>query len=191
MISSVCCVSVRTVIALPRRAAQGFVDHLNSVLNRTVTDSRLSLIPDPRDEAVFQITRLVDNASAPLELRTNPGLYLFVRQVIEVVDGHCRTESYGYRLQSTEATESWLVRWEYLRERPRADYPYALAHVHVNARFSDDVELSRLHIPTRRVPLELVIWHAIAEWGVESRTAEWQHLLAASIEGFDDRRTAL
>jgi hypothetical protein len=36
-ISSVCCVSARMGIELPRRVAQGLADHLNGALNRTVT----------------------------------------------------------------------------------------------------------------------------------------------------------
>jgi hypothetical protein len=68
-----------------RSAAQAFVDHLNSVLNATVTDSRLSLLPLPYDEAAFEITRLVEAKAVPLELRGSD-LRLFIRQTI-VVDG--------------------------------------------------------------------------------------------------------
>jgi hypothetical protein len=112
-----------------------------------------------------------------------------VRLIIEVIDGHCQTESYAYRLQAGDSTDSWLVRWEYHRDVPRSDYPYPLAHVHVNATLPDGSPANRLHIPTRRVPLELVLWHLIAEWGVSSRTDEWRELLLASIQGFDERRT--
>jgi hypothetical protein len=188
VIWSGCFVSGRTAIT-PRRAAQAFADHLNSVLNRTVTDSRLSLIPLPYSTSAFELTRLVGEASAPLEL-DGTAARLFVRQIIEVIDGHCRTESYSYRLQADEAVGSWLVRWEYHRERPRHDYSYPLAHVHVNATFDDGIPAGRLHIPTRRVPLELVIWHLIAEWDVRPRLDEWQPLLGESIEGFDERRRA-
>ncbi len=113
-----------------------------------------------------------------------------MRQLIEVVDGHCQTESYSYRLQADESRESWLVRWEYFRTPPRPDYPYPLAHVHVNAAFVDGSPAGRLHIATRRVPLELVIWHLITEWGVTPRTDDWRAVLNASIEGFDERRRA-
>lgn len=113
-----------------------------------------------------------------------------MRQVIEVVDGHCQTESYGYRLQADESRESWLVRWEYYRTPPRPDYSYPLAHVHVNAAFADGSAAGRLHIPTRLVPLETVIWHLIAEWNVTSRTDDWHTVLGESIEGFDERRGA-
>ena len=112
-----------------------------------------------------------------------------MRLIIEVVEGHCQTESYAYRLQADEPTESWLVRWEYQRDPPRPDYPYPLAHVHVNATLADYTPAGGLHIPTRRVPLELIIWHLVAEWGASSRTDDWRQLLQASIRGFDERRT--
>jgi hypothetical protein len=154
-----------------------------------VTDSRLSLIPLPYSPSAFELTRLVDQASAPLEL-DGTSAQLFVRQIIEVVDGHCRTEFYSYRLQAGESVGTWLVRWEYHRAPPKRDYPYPLAHVHVNAAFEDGIPAGRLHIPTRRVPLELVIWHLVAEWDVRPKIDEWRSVLAESIEGFDERRRA-
>jgi hypothetical protein len=179
----------RTGIPPSRKAAQAFVDHLNAVINGTVSDSRLSLIPLPEDEDAFEITRLVERARSPLDLRGS-SLRLFVRQMVVVVDGHCQTESYSYRLQSSESTKSWLIRWEYYRDLPRADYPYPLAHVHVNGAFEDGEAIARLHLPTRRIPLELVIWHLVAEWGVKARSGDWAALLQDSIVGFDERRTA-
>lgn len=142
----------------------------------------------PHANNTFELTRLVGSQSAPLELHGTSSR-LFVRQIVEVLDGHCQTESYGYRLQAGDAINSWLIRWEYHRHPPRDDYPYTPAHVHVNGAFADGRPTGPLHLPTRRVPLELVIWHLLAEWGVDSRTEDWRHLLAGSIEGFDERRT--
>lgn len=127
--------------------------------------------------------------SVPLEL-LGGAPRLFVRQLIEVVEGHCRIESYNYWLQRDESPDSWLIRWEYHRTPPRDDYPYPLAHVHVNATFEDGAPAGRLHVPTRRVPLELVLWHLITEWGVTPRTDAWRAVLEDSIEGFDERRSA-
>jgi hypothetical protein len=162
---------------------------LNSVLNRTVTDSRLSLIPRPDDPAAFELTRLVGTSPASLELHGTSNR-LFVRQVFEVIDGHCQVESYRYRLQATDARESWLIRWEYYREPPKADYQYPLAHVHLKGVLADGRQADRLHVPTRRVPLELVLWHLVAEWGVEPKSADWRAVLEESIAGFDERRSA-
>jgi len=49
---------------------------------------------------------------------------------------------------------------------------------------------SHLHLPTARLPLELVLWHLIAEWDVEARTPHWQDLLRASLAGFEERRSS-
>lgn len=114
-----------------------------------------------------------------------------------MVGNHCQTVSYAYRFQSGEEMASWLLRWEYYRERPRAEYAYPLAHVHVNADFGDLAPAashlhkppSHLHIPTARVPLELVLWHLIAEWGVMPKTDDWRQVLDDSLKGFEERRT--
>lgn len=172
-----------------RSAAQAFVDHLNAVLNGTVTDARLSLLAVQGDESAFEITRFVGDTRAPLELLGSP-LRLFVRHTVVVVDGHCQTESYGYRLQSSAEAGSWLLRWEYFRDVPRRDYPYPLAHLHVNGAFAGGESIDALHLPTSRVPLESVVWHAIAEWGVMPRSNDWRGLLDDSVAGFHERRTA-
>ncbi|MHB8691497.1 MAG: hypothetical protein ACYDHH_09655 [Solirubrobacteraceae bacterium] len=153
-----------------------------------MTDARLSLLALPREPNAFELTRFVEGASAPLDLHGS-SLRLFVRQIIDVNDGHCQTESYAYRLQSDDSLGSWLLRWEYLRDPPRPDYAYPAAHVHVNGTWGRSEVLGRLHIPTRRVPLELVVWHLIADWSVTPKTDDWQAILRESIEGFDERQT--
>ena len=171
-----------------RSAAQAFVDHLNAVLNATVSDARLSLLAPPEDEHAFEITRLVGAARAPLDL-LGSSHRLFVRHTVVVLDGYCRTESYGYRLQSGEEAGSWLLRWEYFRDPPRPAYPYPLAHLHVNGVFADGGPIAMLHIPASRVPLESVVWHLIAEWGIAPRNDGWRGLLRESVDGFNQRRT--
>lgn len=100
--------------------------------------------------------------------------------------------AYRYVLQADETHDSWLVRWEYLRERPTG-YPYALGHVHVRA--GPDVEFAvkpfeRLHLPTARIAFELVLRHVISEWSVEPKTDGWSEILDDSLSGFEERRTA-
>ncbi len=109
----------------------------------------------------------------------------------------CHTVTYAYRLAADEAKDAWLVRWEYFRHPPRPDYPYPLAHLHLNAALRDvDAEqllakpTPHLHLPTARVPFELVLWHLIAEWGVQAKTEDWQTRLRDSLRGFEERRTA-
>lgn len=136
---------------------------MNSVLNRTISDGRLTLLPDPEYDEQFYLCRVESAQRASLELR-GTSARLFVGQAIEIDGGHVKTNSATYRYQLTEETSSWLIRWEYFRDRPRPDYEYPLAHVHVNGDFHDDEvaaslrkPLPHLHIPTARVAMEHVI----------------------------------
>jgi hypothetical protein len=174
-----------------KRAAQGFADHLNGVLNRTVSKSRLSVVSEKGSSPPhFDITRLVKRQVAPLEL-TGTSAMLLVQQKIEVEgDGHCATLTYSYRYQLAADPDSWVCRWEYYRKPPRDDYPYPLSHFHVNAALADREPLARRHFPTERVPLELVLHHLIAECGVMPIESDWQETLETSRSGFHERRTA-
>lgn len=78
-----------------------------------------------------------------------------------------------------------LIRWEYRRDPPRADYLYPRAHVHVTGTFADGKPTSPKHIATSRVSLELVLWNLISDWGVKPRTDDWETILAESVAGFD------
>ncbi len=160
-----------------------------------MTDARLSLVPIPGRETRYLLACFQNQERTPFVLH-GVGERLFVQQAIEVVGDHCQTVSYAYRFQS--ADDVWLLRWEYSRERPKADYAYPLAHLHANAEFVErasavarlDKTPSHLHIPTARVPLELVLWHLIPEWGVTPKTDGWFEVLDESLAGFERRRTA-
>lgn len=124
-------------------------------------------------------------------------LRLLFSQTVEVAGDKCHTVTYAYRLAGGDAKEAWLVRWEYFRRAPRSDYVYPLAHLHLNADLRDAGTGERLakpaphlHLPTARVPIELVLWHLIAEWGVRAKSADWQQTLRGSLVGFEERRTA-
>jgi hypothetical protein len=116
---------------------------------------------------------------------------------VEVEGDKSHTVSYAYRLMTADSKDAWLVRWEYFRRLPKPGYECPLAHVHVNGAFLDrdaglvlSKPLPHLHIPTARVPFELVLWHLLAEWGIASKTDDWQPLLRESLSGFEERRTA-
>jgi hypothetical protein len=174
-----------------KRTAQGLADHLNGILNRTVSESRLSVVLEKGTSPPHvDLVRLVNKQTMPLELSGTPAM-LLVQQKIEIVGDHCRTLTYSYRLQRDDQPSSWLCRWEYFRKPPKPDYPYPLAHVHVNASLLHAGEnIGNKHFPTRRIPLELVLLHLIEEWGVQALSDDWRPTLMASINGFDERRTA-
>ena len=164
--------------------AQGFADALNGVLNRTVSDSRLSVRPIAGHDAdAFELTRLVDDDYVPLELY-GTRMCLLVRQIVVVADDRCRTESATFSLQADASPKSWLIRWDYVRDSSESEHAYPRAHVHINAAFADGAPVGRLHVPTRRVPLELVIRHVITDWNVKPRTEDWEAILEESAQGF-------
>jgi hypothetical protein len=123
-------------------------------------------------------------------------LWLFVSQNLEVEGDKTHTASYAYRISTADEKTPWLVRWEYLRQPPRPDYEYPLAHMHVNSSLLDESAEAllhkpapHLHLPTARVGLELVLWHLLAEWGVTAKTDDWREVLEKSLKGFRDRQT--
>ena len=140
--------------------------------------------PIAGDPATFRLTRLVDNDDLPLELDGTTAR-LFVQQIVVVEDDRCRTESYLYRLQADASARSALVRWEYRRDPPRADYLYPRAHVHAEGTFADGKPSGPKHIATARVSLELVLRNLISDWGVTPRTNDWEAILKESAEAFD------
>jgi hypothetical protein len=129
------------------------------------------------------LTRLVNDEDAPLDLDGTTAK-LFIQQVVVVGDGRCKTESYVYRLQAGESPKSWLIRWEYRRDPPRTNYPYPLAHLHVNGTLPDGKPIDRDHIPAPRMPLELVIRYLISDRGVKPRSEDWEAVLKESAESF-------
>lgn len=176
----------------PRSIAQRFADDLNALLNQTVTDARLTLVEDPVHDAHFTLACLQRRLPVSFALHGTKVRLLAV-QTLRVIEDHCETLSYQYRLSAGEEKDSWLIRWEYSHQRPAPDYPYPLAHVHVNGELlpaGTNTVLGRLHIPTRRVPLELVLSHLIAEWGAKPKRDDWQPLLQGSIDEFERRRRA-
>jgi hypothetical protein len=182
----------------PRDAAQGFASHLNTVLNATVTDARITTSATANDRR-FSLAHVSPDGLPTAFALAGTDLSLLFHQVVEVQDdGHCRTISYNYRLASGPAKSDWILRWEYNRKPPAPDYRYVRGHLHVNARLTDEqVEqktakgAAHLHLATGRVPFELVVWHLIAEWGVDSRTSAWQDVLGESLDGFEERQNAI
>lgn len=172
--------------------ARVFAEHLNRMLNTTVTDGRLVLTRSTARPDRFVLASFAARQRLPLALRGSD-LSLTVEHELDVVGERCRTVGYRYRLQRGQRREHWLLRWEYDRYPPTADYRYPSAHVHFNATFRDPWASTQvrktadhLHAPTSRVSLEAIVWHAIAEWGVEPRTGDWKHRLDESLAIFGD-----
>jgi hypothetical protein len=164
------------------------------VLNSTVPDARLSLVSRPYSPTRFLIACVQDARPVPFGLH-DTALRLYVEHEVDAADNKAHTASHRYVLQSDDAHDSWLVRWEYLRERSPG-YPCALGHVHVHANFAAQAgadlavrSLSRLHLPTARVAFEAVVRHLIAEWSVQAKSDGWAEILDDSLVRFEEGRT--
>jgi len=145
----------------------------------------LSVRPIAGYPDAFRLARIIDGTDVPLELNGTT-MRLFVEHVVVVEDGKRRTESYSYRWQADASPGSWLIRWEYVRDPPRADYAYPRAHAHVNSFLASGTPVARIHIAGPRMPLELVIRNLISDWGVKPRTGDWPAILHESAKGFAD-----
>jgi hypothetical protein len=77
----------------PRSVAQAFADHLNSLLNRTVSDARLSLIGDPSHPARTTLACLRGTTPTSFALHGS-NVRLLVVQTLEVDGEHCRAVTY-------------------------------------------------------------------------------------------------
>jgi hypothetical protein len=185
----------KTAADAATKTAQGLADHFNSVLNQTVSKSRLTVLwEEGTHPPHFDLVRLVNKRVTPLDLNGTSAVRL-VQHKIEVTEWHCATLTYSYRYQRNYDPKSWICRWEYFRKPPKPDYRYALAHFHVNANLARKAgsgeNISGFHFPTARVPLELVLLHLIEEWGVKPlNPTKWRDTLASSRKGFEERRTA-
>ena len=171
------------------KVVQAYADHLNFIFNKTVSRSRLAVIPHPDGRRNhFVITRLKHKEAIPLELN-NASARLFFQQSVKVVNSHCEVLNYSYRYQTNDERQSWLIRWEYVRNLGVSHHPHA--HVHVNAKSIKGrapKEFDRLHMPAGRVPIELIMWHLISDWNVTPLRNKWESILEESIKGFYKRR---
>lgn len=120
------------------------------MLNGTVSDARLSLVSRPYSATRFLIGRVQGARPVPFELHGS-SLRLYVEHDVDLADDKAHTAAYRYVLQAGDQHDSWLVRWEYLRDRP-AGYPYALGHLHIRADFDERLGESSCGSPGIRSP---------------------------------------
>ena len=119
--------------------------------------------------------------------------YLYVAYTLEVTEDRVTTHRATYRYQPTDRLRDpdWIFRYEYERA-PDADgerRTIPRAHLHVNAepaKHTGTKPFSRLHLPTRHVTLEQVIWHLIQDHGVRPNKDDWLEILWRNERAFRD-----
>ena len=92
------------------------------------------------------------------------------------------------RLETTRASYTYqaghhlddprpLFAYQYDRNAPA---PYPRCHLHVFAapdHYPLERPFPRLHLPTRRITLEQIVWHLIREHGIQPRRDDWHDVL--------------
>lgn len=169
------------------RACRTFADHLNHILNTTVTQRRLSIVISNQQIAVIGF-RTPARASEALIHTSYGRMELDLRQTCDAtIDEESnqltlRTLSYRYTLRPAGAAEP-LLRWEFVRFPADADATWNRHHFQGPIRLgiydSSGVEaiLNRWHLPSGSIAIEDVLRFCITDLGVRPLVDDWDRRL--------------
>ncbi len=167
--------------------SQQFADHVNRILNTTVTERRL---------AVYMIGRNISSIGFQDQLgvshtliRTSYGpMELDLRQTCDPVTDEetglltLRTTAYRYTV-APEGDPEPLLRWEFVRFPANPDAAWCRHHFQgpirlgIQNREGDEANLNRRHLPTSGVATEDVLRFCIADLGVQPLIDDWDQQL--------------
>ena len=122
-------------------------------------------------------------------VRLSNGMYLNVELTLGVDDPSAprlATTRASYTYQAGDGLDNPRPVFTYQYDR-NAPFPYPRCHLHVFAApdaYAQDRPFSRLHLPTRRITLEQIVWHLIQEHGVQPRRDDWRQVLWRHEEWF-------
>ncbi len=174
-------------------AVRSLADHLNALLVRTVTQTRLvafaaSVDPARRPSRVYLAFRQGGQQStARLQTRFGP-MRLFLGQecgsaVAEDGRHHLQILGYVYSLRPEWANQA-LLRWEYVSRPDDPDARWCRRHLQgpIPLQFAParEVSLNDVHLPTGWVPIEEVLRFCIVDLGVRPLSPGWHEALAES-----------
>jgi hypothetical protein len=162
--------------------AREFAQFVGTLVNATISQSRVTFTKVDGPTPTWFLAHVgADRLPAPLPLVNGHYLYLFQVLGLRREEKYLATLEYRYTYQRTADDDSWIFRYEYKREPPEP-YPYALSHVHVNASplsYGGAEPFPGLHLPTgKRITIELLIRHLIAEHGIEPLSPNWEAAVA-------------
>jgi hypothetical protein len=178
-------------------AVEQLREHLNRVLARTVTETRLVTVTYPRDQRPSAIHVAFRQAGRATEapLRTRYGrMRLYLGQQCDSAEHEGRhrlyTASYRYTLRHESATEP-VLRWEYLREWPDSSARWCRHHIQgdVTIPLGGGVSLNELHAPTGFVTIEEILRFCIVDLGVDPLAPDWHETLEESYRLFKESFT--
>ena len=177
----------------PRDVFVTFHAHISRLLNRTITDARLSLLHPEKHQtrASIDFRRNNQAIAAPL---FKPGIFLYIGQFLEVEQQQnkawkLRTTQYRYRIQATDDPgDNQCLRWEYVSRQVRDGTP-CRNHFQTPLDFQlgqHTVSLENSHVPTGWVTIEEIIRFLIVDLGVPPKHNDWDAELRISEEKFKE-----
>lgn len=170
------------------QATQLFADHLNEILNNTVTHRRLIVfVPGIAEEV--HIGFRGHGTVSPAVLTTEYGrMELDLRQVCDELPDEetnlftLRTLSYRYTIQLEGTTEP-LLRWEFVRYPPDETSTWNRNHIQgpislgIQNRAGIEANLNDWHTPTGWIAVEDVLRFCVTDLGVRPLSDDWDQRL--------------
>lgn len=171
-----------------KRAARDFAELVGEIVNATVSHAPVTLVEIQASEPTWLVTHAPGGLQPePLRLVNGEFLFLYQRLCIRRGGRHLATMEYQYWHQSTAKEDSWITRWEFVREPPPG-YGYPQSHIHVNATpgfYRGRKPYPDLHLPTgHRVTIEGVLEHLVREHQIGPISENWESILARAKEEF-------
>ncbi len=183
----------------PKACFDRFVGHVQDLVAR-VLDSTLYVahrIPAGAGlHCDMQLGAFGDKA-VKLKSTTHSRIYLYMAQDLVAIQAggqfELRTRKYWYKVyeREPELEDDPLFRWEYA---PGECGSHCRHHFHVGKGTAQksvclplgnsDVDLNKIHIPTRYVLIEDILRFLIADLGVAPLAADWETLLNDSERAF-------
>ena len=114
-------------------------------------------------------------------VRLSNGMYLNVEIALRVNRSSKRLETtaatFTYQA-GTDNDDPCTVFAYHFDQNSRSGYPRCHLHVHATPQhYPSEKAFPRLHLPTRRITLEQIVWHLIHEHGVHPRRDDWHDIL--------------
>lgn len=118
------------------------------------------------------------------------GMYLNVQIALQVIRNPLRLETtdatFTYQAGADLDNPRPVFEYHYQRDS-RSGYPRCHLHVHATPHhYPGEKPFARLHLPTRRLTLEQIVWHLIREHGVQPRRPDWHDILWRHETNFRD-----
>ena len=181
------------------------------ILNKTISANPVKLTArkitdkEDRDWAIANYAPDIDGLPVIEPVKLINGGFLKFEHVVRVLEdagperklNKMATLGYSYQYSITSPEDpNWVFRYEYDVEPLDTKVRYPAGHLHVNAEPDEYAKIETaknfpsLHLPTRRMSLEEIVWHLINEHSPSASNEdkeEWFDLLNESKTGYEDR----